>query len=90
MKDKTPPLLSIGERCMEQGWSFIWEPHRTPFLIDPVGNVLYCVVINNVPYIYEGVYARYGSFKKGPSKVPKAEIRRSVKSAKPSFNSIKI
>ena len=48
----------------------MWHAHEEPYLHDPMGNLLYCVVINSVPYLYEGVYRKDGSLKKGPPGAP--------------------
>ncbi len=31
----TPPVLSIGKRCMEQGFTFHWEAGRKPIMTNP-------------------------------------------------------
>ena len=32
---ETPAVLSIGRRCMEQGYSFIWRANQRPVLVLP-------------------------------------------------------
>ena len=29
----TPPVMSIGFRCMEQGYAFVWPPGEHPYLV---------------------------------------------------------
>ena len=36
----TPAFLSIGRRCMEQGFSFYWDAGKPPVLVTPKGQVL--------------------------------------------------
>ena len=48
MKD-SPPVLSIGRRCMELGWSFYWEPYEPPYVILPSGKTITCTADGNVP-----------------------------------------
>ena len=35
--DDTPSVLSIGKRCMNHNYGFVWPPGREPFMIDPEG-----------------------------------------------------
>ena len=60
----TPPVLSIGARCYELGYGFVWEPFQQhPWLILPDGkhrfdfrtrgNVPY-IVSGDSPYLWEG------------------------------------
>ena len=48
MKD-SPPVLSIGRRCMQDGWSFVWEAEEAPYVILPSGKIITCIVEGNVP-----------------------------------------
>ena len=50
MKD-SPPVLSIGRRCMQDGWSFVWEAYDAPYVILPSGKIITCIVEGNVPYL---------------------------------------
>ena len=38
--DETPPVLSVGVRCMEQGYSFIWPADSRPYFIRPDHKVI--------------------------------------------------
>ena len=31
----TPAVLSVGKRCMEEGWSFVWNAGENPWLVSP-------------------------------------------------------
>ena len=33
----TPSVLSLGRRCMEEGYSFVWNAGMAPILITPSG-----------------------------------------------------
>ena len=32
--NSTPPVLSVGKRCMDEGYSFIWNAGDTTYLVD--------------------------------------------------------
>ena len=49
--DSTPSLLSLGKRCMELGYRFVWEPFTHPKFFDPDGRRIAVEVINNIPYL---------------------------------------
>ncbi|MCP4194465.1 MAG: hypothetical protein GY768_27980, partial [Planctomycetaceae bacterium] len=50
----TPAVLSIGARCMEHGYSFIWLRGEAPYFIKPDGNIVEFDVIDNIPYLIPG------------------------------------
>ena len=47
----TPSVLSIGYRCMEQGFDFIWKACCRPYFRDKKGNKIFLDVRDNVPYL---------------------------------------
>ena len=47
----TPSVLSIGQRCMEEGFDFIWRANSRPYLKTPEGKKVYMDVKDNVPYL---------------------------------------
>ena len=49
---KTPAVLSVGYRCRNQGYSFIWPKNEAPYFILPNGDTLTFEVHNNAPYPY--------------------------------------
>jgi hypothetical protein len=51
---ETPPVLSIGKRCMEQGCTFHWEAGRNPIMTNPEGLVVEFEVDRNIPYFVPG------------------------------------
>ena len=55
--DSCPSVLSIGKRCMEEGWEFVWRPNKPPYIKFPNGKQIQCVVKGNVPYLPDTVPA---------------------------------
>ena len=49
--DNTPSVFSVGKRCMEQGYSFVWPAGELPFLIDHNANKKPLSVHDNIPYV---------------------------------------
>ena len=47
----TPSLISIGKRCMEQGYTFTWPAGELPVLQGPGGKEIVLDVLNNVPHL---------------------------------------
>ena len=50
----TPSVLSIGKRCMNQKYGFVWPPGREPFMIDPEGKRISLFVNGDIPYVRVG------------------------------------
>ena len=52
--DNTPPVLSVGKRVMEQGYSFPWPNGSRPYFVHPVtGKKIKLKVNGNIPYLIE-------------------------------------
>ena len=49
----TPPVLSVGRRCMKEGYAFHWKPYKAPELVTPSGKRIRLRVDNYVPYVVE-------------------------------------
>ena len=50
--DSTPDVLSIGRRCVEDGYRFVWGAHSdTPYLTTPSGKRINLVVHGYIPYL---------------------------------------
>ena len=49
--DETPAVLSVGVRCMEQGYSFVWPADGKPYFIRPDRKVILLNVDGKVPVI---------------------------------------
>ena len=54
VRDDTPSVLSLGKRCMEQGYSFIWPSGRGPYMINSDGDKIKMEVRDLIPYVYLG------------------------------------
>ena len=48
---KTPAVLSVGERCMDHGFSFYWPARKNPYFILPDGTVVHLIVEGKIPYL---------------------------------------
>jgi hypothetical protein len=46
----SPPLMSLGRRCMRDGFSFVWIAGQKPYVVRPGGKVIRLEVINDIPY----------------------------------------
>ena len=49
--EDTPSVMSMGKRCVDLGYSFIWPSGKTPYMIDPNGDIIDMTVRNYIPYI---------------------------------------
>ena len=47
----TPSVLTVGYRCMEEGFDFVWRAYQRPFFRDSKGNKTYMDVRDYVPYL---------------------------------------
>ena len=52
--DNTPPLLSVGRRCMNDGMTFVWPAGSDPYFIRKDGMKVALSVEGYVPYITSG------------------------------------
>ena len=50
--DDTPSVLSLGKRCMEQGYSFVWPSGRDPYMINSDGEKIKMEVRDLMQYVY--------------------------------------
>ena len=48
-----PPTLSLGRRCMLDGYSFHWDTHHPPVLVEPNGRKHTLEIYNYVPFFNE-------------------------------------
>ena len=48
---KTPAVLSVGERCMDHGFSFYWPTRKNPYFVLPDGTVVRLTVEGKIPYL---------------------------------------
>ena len=52
--ESTPSIISVGKRCMDMGYLFVWTAGCKPTLTCPSGRMVTLDVINNVPYLPHG------------------------------------
>ena len=52
--EDTPSVLSLGKRCMEQGYTFVWPNGREPYMINSKGDKIKMEVHDLIPYVYLG------------------------------------
>ena len=52
--DDTPSVMSLGKRCMREGYSFVWPNEQLPFLIDKNGARINLTIHDDIPYINLG------------------------------------
>ena len=55
--DSTPAVLSVGTRCMNEDYDFVWPRGEDPYFITPDGGILRCYVVGDVPYMDADVKA---------------------------------
>ena len=54
--DDTPSVMSLGKRCMEEGYSFVWPSGKMPFMITKNGERIDLTIHDNIPCIDLGTY----------------------------------
>ena len=53
--ESTPDVISIGARCVDQGYAFHWPARSVyPYFVTPAKEKVFMVSIDNVPYLYDG------------------------------------
>lgn len=53
--DDTPSVFAMGERCVHEGYSFVWPSSGEPFMIDKHGKRINMIVRDLIPYIHLGL-----------------------------------
>ena len=54
--DDTPSVMSLGKRCMEEGYSFVWPSGKMPFMVTKNGERIDLTIHDNIPYVDLGTY----------------------------------
>ena len=49
--DHTPAVLSVGTRCVDQGYSFVWPANGKPILVRPDDKVVQLKIEGHVPIL---------------------------------------
>ena len=52
--EASPPLSSIGRRCVDHGHSFVWPAGGDPYFVAPWGQVIPLVVDEYIPFLHPG------------------------------------
>jgi len=60
--DDTPSVLSMGKRCLDQGYTFVWPAGKDPFMIDQ--NDMVITMKDHIPYISIDQVKEYGDQEK--------------------------
>ena len=47
--EDTPSVISMGKRCVDLGYSFVWPTGKTPVMLDPNGNIIEMTVKDYIP-----------------------------------------
>ena len=54
--DDTPSVMSLGKRCMGEGYSFVWPSGKMPFMITKNGERIDLTIHDNIPFVDLGTY----------------------------------
>ena len=86
---QTPSVLSVGLKCMNQGYDFIWYAKDKPFFVKPDGTKIYLKVRDYVPYydVWDGDSAMACPAKGAPPSRPEGQVGRSSASSESSYSS---
>ena len=49
--DDSPCAMSIGMKCLEQGYDFVWPKGSKPFFIRPDGKTVFFKIASRVPFV---------------------------------------
>ena len=49
--EDTPSVLSMGKRCLDLGYSFIWPSGKSPYMLDADGHIIEMTVKDYIPYV---------------------------------------
>ena len=49
----TPMVLSVGRRCVGQGYSLVWEANAAPYMKSPEGKIVHLAVDGYTPYLVD-------------------------------------
>ena len=52
--ESSPPVLTVGRRCKQEGYEFHWPRNALPYMVNGEGVRIVLKVENFVPYIDEG------------------------------------
>ena len=49
--DELPSILSVGKKCMEEGYSFVWSANGVPYMTSPNNKKILFECEGNIPHI---------------------------------------
>ena len=55
--EQSPAVLSVGLKCMEQGYDFLWFANQKPLLVRPGGKVIELRIDGHVPMLDDSCIA---------------------------------
>eukprot|EP00435_Cladocopium_sp_Y103_P068234 s172_g31.t1 len=62
--EDTPSVLSMGKRCQDLGYSFLWPSGKNPYMLDSDGNIIEMIVKDYIPYVSLDQNKKKGNMKK--------------------------
>ena len=85
--ESTPPVCSVGRRCMDEGYGFHWYPGQAPYFVTPAGRKLRCKMKGRVPVIGDEVMATpaAGDAKVATNPVFSCSPEKATRSQEPGF-----
>ena len=85
--ESTPPVCSVGRRCMDEGYGFHWYPEQAPYFVTPEGRKLRCKMKGRVPIIGDEVMATpaAGDAKVATNPVFSCSPEKATRSQEPGF-----
>ena len=49
--EQTPSVISVGDRTMNRGYSYVWKAGQNPYSITPHGKIITLEVMGDIPYL---------------------------------------
>ena len=86
---QTPSVLSVGLKCMNQGYDFVWYANKKPFFVKPDGTRINLTVRDYVPYydMWDGESATACPAKTKPQSRPEGQVGESSAPSESSYSS---
>ena len=76
---ETPAVLSLGRKCLDEGYAFIWKGKEKPYLLTPGDKRVYLDVVNYVPML---AVPSIGSSSSSQGATPAEEVSQGATLAK--------
>ena len=74
----TPAVLSLGRKCMDEGYSFVWKTKEKPYLLTPDSKRIFLDVVNYVPMLAAPCVDTQGVTTRGATPAVNAEAQKAV------------